>query len=241
MLRVLVAGDIRIYRDGIVAHLRSLGRFAVVATAASPDETVARGREFAPDVVVLDMAMPASLDVARELLRAAPGTKVVALTVPDVEHAIVACAEAGVAGYVPREGSLDDLVAATDRAVRGEVALSTAVAAGLFRRVAALAAALDMTGAAGVAPGRGAGGPPAAGRPAGLTPREREIVALIERGLSNKQIAAQLHIELATVKNHVHNVLEKLHVRRRGDAAARWQRPAALFALTFDPTHRLVE
>lgn len=219
------------YRDGIVAHLRSLARFTVVATASNPDETIARSRESTPDVIVLDMTSPASLDVTRELLRMLPGVKIVALTVPELEHAIIACAEAGVAGYVPREGSLDDLVAAIERAVRGEVALSTTAAAGLFRRVATLAAALDMTGAVGM------GG----GQPAELTPREREIVALIQRGLSNKQIAAQLHIELATVKNHVHNVLEKLHVRRRGEAAARVQRPSALLGFTLDPMHRLTD
>ncbi|MHB1224850.1 MAG: response regulator transcription factor, partial [Gemmatimonadaceae bacterium] len=103
--------------------------------------------------------------------------------------------------------------------------------AGLYRRVSALAAALGGAGA-GLAPG---------GQCAELTPREREIISLVERGLSNKQIGAQLSIELATVKNHVHNILEKLQVRRRSDAVARVQRPAALFPFVFDTTQRMTE
>ncbi|MHB1225380.1 MAG: response regulator, partial [Gemmatimonadaceae bacterium] len=152
MLRVFVAGDIRIYRDGVVAHLRTLGRFIVVGAAAGPDETIALCQESTPDVVVLDMAMPTSLDVVRALMRLLPDVKVVALTVPDVERAIVACAEAGIAGYVPRAGSLDDVASAVDRAARGEIAISSSVAAGLYRRVSALAAALGGAGA-GRAPG----------------------------------------------------------------------------------------
>lgn len=231
MLRVLVAGDIRMYRDGVVAHLHALSRFTVVGTASSPDETLARGRESTPDVVVLDMAMAASIDVVRALTQMLPGVKIVALTVPDVDRAIVACAEAGVAGYVSRDGSLEDMAVAVDRAARGEIAISSRAAAGLYRRVASLAAALDVSGASTMAGGRGAE----------LTPREREIVSLVERGLSNKQIAAQLHIELATVKNHVHNILDKLHVRRRSDAVACVQRPAGLVPFVFDTAQRLAE
>ena len=225
MLRILVAGDIRIYRDGVVAHLQQASRFTLVGTAGDADETITRAGALTPDVVVLDMAMAGSLDVARELGRAGPGLKVVALTVPDVEPAVIACAEAGVAAYVPRGGSLDDVVLAIERAARGELSVSAAAAAGLFRRVAALAAAVDA--------GAGAAG-------AALTSREHEIVSLLERGLSNKQIAAQLHIEQATVKNHVHNILEKLHVRRRREVSGRLRRPASPFTFAFDATGQLL-
>jgi DNA-binding NarL/FixJ family response regulator len=210
MLRLLVAGDIRMYRDGVAAHLRQVPRFAVVGVAGDADDALRRARADAPDVAVVDMAMPDALALARALAREGAGITVVALTVPEVEQAVLACAEAGVTGYVPRDGSLDDLVAVIDRAARGEVLVPARIASGLFRRVAALAAAADAGGGAG-----------AADPCAELTPREREVVALIDVGLSNKQIAGRLHIELATVKNHVHNILEKLQVRGRTEAAAR--------------------
>ena len=103
-----------------------------------------------------------------------------------------------------REGSLDDLRRAIDSVARGESIVSPKMAASLLRRVSTLAA--DRAA------------PPAIEE---LTVREREIVGLIEQGLANKQIAARLNIELATVKNHVHRILEKLDVTRRGEIAAR--------------------
>src|SRR5439155_827652 len=103
-----------------------------------------------------------------------------------------------------REASIDDLVTVIESVARGEAICSPRVAAGLLRRVAALAA------------GHGGDLPRAQ-----LTNREREIVRLIDNGLSNKEIARALGIEVATVKNHVHNILEKLQVHRRGEAAAR--------------------
>jgi len=108
---------------------------------------------------------------------------------------------------VPRAASVEDLVAALESVGRGELLCSAQTAAALLRRVAALAA------------GRSAPAQPLSN----LTRREREIGGLLEAGLSNKDIAVQLGIEVATVKNHVHNVLEKLQVHRRGQAAARLQ------------------
>ena len=109
----------------------------------------------------------------------------------------LACAEAGLVGFVGREGTIDDLAAALAAALAGEVRCSPRVAALLCGRVATLA--------------RGRAAP--AG---GLTSREREVAELVSEGLSNKQIALRLGIGPATVKNHVHAVLEKLHVARRG-------------------------
>jgi two-component system, NarL family, nitrate/nitrite response regulator NarL len=105
---------------------------------------------------------------------------------------------------VTREASAEHVAEAVWRAANDELACSPRVAASLLRHVRELAALR----------------PPDAAGP-GLTPREREIVGLIDEGLSNKQIASRLCIELPTVKNHVHNILEKLHVSRRGEAVAR--------------------
>jgi DNA-binding NarL/FixJ family response regulator len=156
-----------------------------------------------PEVVLLDMSQPEAIPVARAIANAAPDAKVVALGLPESEQEVIACAEAGVAGFLAAESSLEDTLATIASAVVGEMLCTPRMAAVLVRRVATLAAARD--------PRRG---------DAQLTARELEIVDLIDRGLSNKEIAQQLHIEVATVKNHVHNVLEKLGVRRRSEAAA---------------------
>jgi DNA-binding NarL/FixJ family response regulator len=122
--------------------------------------------------------------------------------VPEADDEIVQLAEAGVDGLVTRDASLADVLDAVAAAVRRETLTSPTVAAVLLRRVASLA------------------GERRPAETSSLTRREREIVALIGRGLSNKEIAQSLRIELSTVKNHVHNILEKLHVPRRTDAVA---------------------
>jgi len=211
MIRVVIACDIRLYREGLSFQLARQEQFGVVGTASTREETHRLARELAPDVLLLDMAMPGSLEIVHEVHDIAPGTRVLALTIPEADGAVIACAEAGVAGFVTREASLSDLIEAISSAARGEACMSPRAAAALLRRVGALAA--DR---------------PASSAPrAELTAREREIVELIALGLSNKAIAARLHVETATVKNHVHNILEKLQVRRRGEIAAFLGRPAA--------------
>jgi two-component system nitrate/nitrite response regulator NarL len=124
--------------------------------------------------------------------------------VPELEQEILECAEAGVAGYVTRNGSLADLIATIESVGRDEIIVSPRVAAALVRRLALLAA--ERRG-------------PSARR--ALTSRERDVVMLLEGGLSNKEIAERLCIEVTTVKHHVHNILKKLRVSRRGEAAAK--------------------
>ncbi len=204
MMRIVVAGDIRLYRDGVMLHLAREPELTVVGVAGDRRELMLRVREERPAIVVLDMAMADSLEAVRDVWREAPEVRVVAITVPELERAVIACAEAGIAGYVLREGSLDDLRRAIDSVARGESIVSPKMAASLLRRVSALAA--DHAAPAAIEE---------------LTFREREVVGLINEGLANKQIAARLNIELATVKNHVHRILEKLHVARRGEIAAR--------------------
>ncbi len=204
MIRALVASDVRLYREGLADGLRRSGRVEVAETAADGDTSVARVRELAPDVVLVDLAMADWERAVRAIVAAGGEPRVVVLGVREVEDEVVACAEAGVAGYVTREASLDELVDVVESVARGESLCSPRISALLLRRVAEAA---DRKRASSPADR--------------LTPREAEIVGLIDEGLSNKQIAGRLSIELATVKNHVHNVLEKLHVERRAEAAAR--------------------
>jgi two-component system, NarL family, nitrate/nitrite response regulator NarL len=203
MLTILIVSDIRLYRDGLAELLSRREAVRVIGTATRPDEALQLACELNPAVVVVDQALPGSLLLSRTLGQVRPDIRVVALGVPDSEECVLAFAEAGIAGYVSREGSVQDLVDAVERAARGELQCSPQVAGTLIRRLAWRAAV---------------GGTLA---PSPLTARESEIVRLIDEGLSNKEIAVRLGIEVATVKNHVHNLLEKLRVHRRSEAAAR--------------------
>jgi len=211
-IRVLIVSDVRLYREGLAHILAEERRLAIVGATADPQVAVRLIVQHGADIALVDMAMPPGFAAIRGLAAAAPDLKVVALGVRETEQDLIACAEAGVAGYVPRAASVEDLVAALESVGRGELLCSAQTAAALLRRVAALAA------------GRGGSAQPLSN----LTRREREIGGLLEAGLSNKDIAVRLGIEVATVKNHVHNVLEKLQVHRRGQAAARLQGRTAI-------------
>jgi DNA-binding NarL/FixJ family response regulator len=203
-LRVAVATDVRVYREGLETSLSSRPETEVVAAAGCLDEALDLLRHAHPDVLLLDLGLPGADEVVRAARDRHPETKVVALAVSDSEQGVLACAEAGVRGYVTRDASVDDLVGKMLAVARGELMCAPAIAASLFRHVGELAA---RRGAPADAPA--------------LTPREREVLALVSEGLSNKEISRRLSIGVSTVKNHVHHLLEKLQVPRRGAAAAR--------------------
>jgi DNA-binding NarL/FixJ family response regulator len=203
-IRVLVVSDTRLYREGLSEVFGRTQSLAVVDAVAHPLDAVAVLEREQVDVVLLGLATDDTPDAARFIGAAHPGVRIVALAVDDRPEGVVPLAEAGACGYVPRDAALSDLMATLRSVVRGESPCSPSVAAGLLRRLAALAEGLD-SGAQ--APGR-------------LTAREREVLSLLGEGLSNKQIAHRLCIELPTVKNHVHHVLEKLQVSRRTEAVA---------------------
>ena len=198
---VFVLMHVRLYRDGIVDALSGDPRFRLVGTAGSLAEAERRldrlDRE--PDVLLVDLGLPDGAGAARALRARSPTTGIVALAVAESDDEILSWAAAGVAGLVSREATLDELLDAVEGATRDELRTSPAVASALLRRVVALAGEQPVNGPA-------------------LTRREREIVVLIDQGLSNKEIAGALQIEVTTVKNHVHNILEKLHVVGRAEA-----------------------
>jgi DNA-binding NarL/FixJ family response regulator len=203
-VRVLIVADVRLHREGIAAVLGQRPGVEVVATADAVED-LAAARNSHPDVIVIDMTMPESVRSLRAISAALPGAKLLALAMLEAEQEVLACAEAGVVGCVSPEASLEQLADAVRRTAYGELVCSPVTGAVLARHVKTAA-----------------DGPQDSGEPeARLTRRELEIAALVDQGLSNKEIARRLCIEVPTVKNHVHHILEKMGVHRRGEAAAR--------------------
>lgn len=213
VIRVFIVSDVRLHRDGLAQALVRYSHIDVAGTAPAGAEVLDLVRQDPPDAVLLDNTISGGLTMATVLAQEAPGTKVVVFAVSEGDAQVIACAEAGAAAYVPADASVDDLVRVLESAVRGELMCSPKIAATLFNRLALLAAVRARPHE----------------EPA-LTGREAEITALIDQGLSNKEIARRLCIETTTVKNHVHNILEKLHVHRRGEAAAYARRSSTVAA-----------
>jgi DNA-binding NarL/FixJ family response regulator len=203
-IRTLIVIDVRLYREGLASTLRDHERLAVVGTAGSRAEALLAVATHAPQLVIIDVALRDALQLMSQLRAETPTTRIVAFAVEEDIAAILDCAEAGAAGFVTANASVDELVHAIERTIAGELLCSPRMAAELLRRAVHRSATPS------------APEPP----PGVLTVREQQVLAFIQQGLSNKEIAAQLHIAEATVKNHVHHVLEKLDVPTRNFVTA---------------------
>jgi DNA-binding NarL/FixJ family response regulator len=201
---LLICTPIRLFREGLATVLGGAAGVRVVGTAADRAGALAEARAHPCTAVLIDIGMPDAVPTIRQLTAELRHLRVIALGVTETETAVIACAEAGVAALVTADESLDDLLATVAATVRGDAPCSPRLAGILLRRVAALAGERH-------APERTA---------VHLTERERQILGLMAEGLSNKQIGQRLWIELPTVKNHVHRILEKLAVSRRAEAVA---------------------
>jgi two-component system, NarL family, nitrate/nitrite response regulator NarL len=209
---VFIISDVRLYREGLSWNLRREGSLHVMGASGLSSSTFESLEGRAPDAIVFDITMRDGLQVARELHARLPDTKIVAFAISDLDGEIVNGAMAGISGYVHRDGSIGDLVTEVLNAVRGELHCSPRLAARLLQQITALSLG-DAD--AGKAPGNGSD------ERCALTRRERQILGLVDKGFSNKEIARALNISFATVKNHVHHILDKLHVHRRTQALAR--------------------
>jgi DNA-binding NarL/FixJ family response regulator len=205
--RVVVASDVLLYREGLASSLAADGRLAVVATVGASDALEAISR-FDPEAALIDASAPEGLPLARAVRGRFPECRLVGFGLSGGAPAIVAGAESGLVAFVDRDGTIGSLVEAVFASLRGEVSFSPKTAALICERLACLS------------------GEPA-GESGALTRREREVAQRVADGLSNKEIAIDLRIGPATVKNHVHNILEKLHVRRRAAVADRLHRAPA--------------
>jgi two-component system, NarL family, nitrate/nitrite response regulator NarL len=206
--RLMILSDIRFLREGLAEILARDGAFAVVGIAGDLDQALALSGSARPQIILIDAALPDGLVAARSLGHASLGVPLVAIALAETETDVIAWAEAGISGYVPRSAGLGDLAQCLSAIVRGEQFCSTRVASGLLRWIATTARD---------------GGPRPRARPPVLTAREEQVVRLICTGLSNKEISRLLNIGLATTKSHVHNLLAKLELERRAQIV-RWSR-----------------
>jgi DNA-binding NarL/FixJ family response regulator len=203
-VRVVLVDDHDLFRSGLRELLEERG-VDVVAEAADGETAVEAVREAAPDVVVMDIAMPGVSGIeATKLVRAtAPATKVIMLTVSADEREVEDAIYAGACGYVLKSAAVEEIVAGIGAAAAGEALLSPRIAAGILERV------------------REAAPDPPESPAAPLTEREREVLALMAEGRSNADIADALFISPHTVKTHVSNILAKLEAQTRIEAAVK--------------------
>lgn len=199
-IRVLIADDHPLFREGVVRALESESDLSVVGQAASGEEALRLARALLPDVVLLDIGMPGwgGLVTAEKIGTACPAAKIVMLTVFEDEDKLLAALKAGARGYVLKGVSARELSNVVRAAAAGEVYVSPSLAAGML---------IALT----------------RGRPPDplheLTDREREILKLIGEGLTNREIGERLHLSEKTVKHYITNILQKLQVRSRVEAA----------------------
>ncbi len=203
MIQVAIISHVSLYREGLMRILSQVSDVLVSGQAQSLEDAAELLEGVNAEVVLVDLASAECLDALRALSSRFPASRFLVLGVEDSGTAIADWAEAGVVGYVDRCGSADDLLHTIRSVASGELHCSPRVAAALMRRVAALASTRRETRAH-----------------VALTRREQEVVALVEQGLTNKEIADRLDIATATVRNPVHNILEKLGAHTRGEAAA---------------------
>ena len=206
-LRVLVVDDHPLYREGLVTAMSAMTGVEVVGEAGDGEQAVAAAAALVPDVVVMDLHMPVlnGIDATRRICSGTPSVAVLVLTMLEGDDSVFAAMRAGARGYLLKGADRAEIERALTGVAHGEVVFS----AGIASRVLAFFAAGPAAAAGSLDPFPG------------LTEREREILDLVARGLTNAEIARRLVVSDKTVRNHVSNVFAKLQVAGRAEAVAR--------------------
>jgi len=199
-IRVMVVDDHPIWRDGLRADLEGSGVAAVVAEASDGGEAIDVAREAMPEVILMDLSMPTvrGADAIRMIVDETPHVKIVVLSASGEEADVLEAVKNGASGYLLKSSTAEEIADAVCRVREGEPVFTPSLA-GLvlseFRRAAA-------------------GSEPSTGQ-RGLSPRENEVLTLVAKGYTYREIAEKLFISVKTVQNHVQNILAKLHMHRR--------------------------
>jgi DNA-binding NarL/FixJ family response regulator len=203
LLRVMLVDDHDLFRTGLRNLLEEQG-VQIVAEASNWAAALGLVRELAPDVVVMDLNMPGmnGIEATREIARLAPLTRVLVLTISDQDDDVIDAILAGACGYLLKDSSIQDLMQGIRAASIGEALISPHIASKVLQRIRAYGVASDDA----------VSGPE-------LSERETEVLRLIANGKDNAEIAQELHISPKTVKNHISNILMKLQIENRIQAA----------------------
>ncbi len=206
MIRILIADDHRLFREGLTRVLNETPGLFAVASVSNGQEALERARESKPDVILMDVNMPVmdGVEATRQVRALSPQTRILMLTVSEQEEHLFAAVRAGARGYLLKNVASEDLIEAIQRVHAGEAIIAPTMAVKLLNEFAALAPA---------AVPRETGGEE-------LTEREREVLRQVARGLSNKEIGAALGLSPHTIKAHLRSILDKLHLHSRTEAAA---------------------
>lgn len=209
-LRILLVDDHALFRAGMTSLLASRDTVEVVGEAQNGLEAVEAARKLAPDIVLMDVHMPSmdGIQAARLITAERPQSRVVMLTVSDKDEDLFEAIKAGAMGYLLKNLEPEELFDYLVGIARGEAPISRGMAAKILAEFAAQASRARET-----APAELAGA---------LTPREREVLGLVASGATNREIAVKLTLTENTVKNHLRNILGKLHLENRVQAAAYW-------------------
>ena len=204
-IRVLVADDQALFRRGLSVVLAASEDIEVVGEASDGEEAVAKAQELTPDVVLMDVRMPrlSGIEAARHIRRIHPATELLMLTVSDEEEDLYESVKAGANGYLLKEIAIEEIAETVRAIVQRQGVISPSMTSKLiseFRVLSRRAAEREEL------------------PPPGLTDREMQVLRLMAHSKSNKDIAAALFISENTVKNHVRNILEKLHLHSRMEA-----------------------
>ena len=221
---IAVIHNIQSVREGIVRAFSNSSELSVCSDSSTVKPVLAAKSEQCPNLILLDVTQNGSDEEINRVKKHCPSVAIVVWGVSLVDEEIIKYAKLGAAGYVTCEDSMDDLVDAAEYAIRGEVA-NKRIAGVLNRYV--YGHCQDTSNPSDTTPstptGSSNGSPNAKDSKYLLTPREIQIVSMINDGMCNKEIARKLGLELSTVKNHVHSILTKYNVKRRSHAAAQFR------------------